>query len=341
MIDLSTRYLGLNLATPLVASASPLTKQLDGFRRLEDGGASAIVMHSLYEEEIEYDQLSHDHFLEYGTESFAEALDYVPFPQTSPGPDSYLELLQAAKKAVDVPIIASLNGDTPGGWTRYASMLEEAGADALELNIFFLATDTDTTGAEIEDRTVGILRDVRELVRIPVAIKMSTFYSSVANMAARLAAAGADGLLLFNRFYQPDVDLEEFEVLPRLTLSTPESARLAVRWIGLLHGTVPADLALTSGVHDANESLKGIAAGATVTMMTSEILKNGPQRFREIERDMVTWLEEKEYDSVAQLRGALSRRGVRDEDAFTRANYKATLDAWRPDSTGFDPIGRR
>jgi len=341
MIDLSTRYLGLNLATPLVASASPLTKQLDGFRRLEDGGASAIVMHSLYEEEIEYDQLSHDHFLEYGTESFAEALDYVPFPQTSPGPDSYLELLQAAKKAVDVPIIASLNGDTPGGWTRYASMLEEAGADALELNIFFLGTDTETTGAEIEDRTVGILRDVRELIRIPVAIKMSTFYSSVANMAARLAAAGADGLLLFNRFYQPDVDLEEFEVLPRLTLSTPESARLAVRWIGLLHGAVPADLALTSGVHDANEALKGIAAGATVTMMTSEILKNGPQRFREIERDMVTWLEEKEYDSVAQLRGALSRRGVRDEDAFTRANYKATLDAWRPDSTGFDPIGRR
>jgi len=341
MIDLKTRYLGLDLASPLVASASPLTKQLDGFRRLEDGGASAIVMHSLYEEEIEYDQLAHDHFLEYGTESFAEALDFVPCPQTSPGPENYLQLRQSAKKAVDVPIIASLNGDTPGGWTRYARMLEEAGADALELNIFFLASDPSMTGSDIEDQTIGILRDVRELVNIPVAVKMSTFYSSIANMSDRLANAGAYGLLLFNRFYQPDVDLEEFEVLPRLTLSTPESARIAVCWIGLLYRVVQADLALTSGVHNAHEALKGIAAGATVTMMTSEILKNGTHRFGEIERDMITWLEEHEYDSVAQLRGALSRSGVRDEAAFTRANYKATLDAWRPDTTAIDPVGRR
>ena len=341
MIDLSTRYLGLPLASPLVASASPLTKELDGFRRLEDGGASAIVMHSLYEEEIVAEQEAFDHYLGYGTESFAEALDYIPIPRTTPGPERYLELLRAAKRAVDVPIIASLNGDTPGGWTHYAAMLEEAGADALELNVFFLPTEPDVSGAQIEARTVEILRDVREMVRIPVSVKLSPFWSSTLHMASRLAEAGADGLVLFNRFYQPDVDLEAFEVLPRLALSTPEEARLAVRWIGLLHGQVPVDLAHTSGVHDAEGALKGIAAGATVAMMTSEILRAGPQRFGEIERAMRLWLAEHEYESIGQLRGAMSRRGTRDEEAFTRANYKATLDAWRPEPTGADPLGKR
>ncbi len=339
MIDLRTRYLGLDLANPLVASSSPLTKNLDGFRILEDGGASAIVMHSLYEEEIKGEQAAHDHFMDYGTEAFAEALDYVPIPQTTPGPESYLELLRSAKAAVDVPVIASLNGDTPGGWTRYAAMLEEAGADALELNVFFLPTDPTVSGNEIEDRTVAVLRDVRELVSIPVAVKLSPFWSATMHMASRLSESGADGLVLFNRFYQPDVDLDEFEVLPRLTLSTPEEARLGVRWIGLLYGHVPADMALTSGVHDAYGALKGVAAGATVTMMTSEILRRGPARFAEIERDMLVWLEENEYASIGQLRGAMSRRGARDEEAFSRAQYKATLDTWRPEPMRKDPVG--
>jgi len=341
MIDLNTRYLGLDLASPLVASASPMTKELDGFRQLEDGGAAAIVMHSLFEEEIEGEQAAFDHFLTYGTESFAEALDYSPIPETSPGPERYLALLRSAKKAVDVPVIASLNGDSPGGWTGYAAMLEEAGADALELNLFFLPTDPDVPGSVIEDRTVEILREVRRRVDIPVAVKVSPFWSATMHMAARLADAGADGLVLFNRFYQPDVDLDEFEVRPRLALSTPEEARLAVRWIGLLFGHLPVDLAQTTGVHDASGALKGVAAGATVTMMTSEILRRGPQRFREVEHAMMVWLGDHEYDSIAQLRGAMSRRGTRDEEGFTRANYKATLDAWRPDPIGFGPIRNR
>lgn len=333
MTDLRTRYLGLDLASPLVASASPITKELDGVRQLEDGGAAAIVMHSLFEEEILGEQEAFHHFLAYGTESFAEALDYAPPAQTTPGPEGYLELVRGAKEAVDVPVIASLNGATPGGWTRYAGLLEQAGADALELNLFFLPTDPATTGTQIEDRTVGVLRDVRELVSIPVAVKLSPFWSATMRVADRLADAGADGLVLFNRFYQPDVDLDALEVRPRLALSTPEEARLGVRWIGLLHGVVPADLALTSGVHDADTALKGIAAGAAVTMMTSEILRNGPGRFAAIEADLRHWLEENEYASVAQLRGSMSRRGSRDEQAFSRANYKATLDSWRPELT--------
>ncbi|MDZ7799823.1 MAG: dihydroorotate dehydrogenase-like protein [Trueperaceae bacterium] len=315
-----------------MASASPLTKEPDGFRRLEDGGAAAIVMHSLFEEEIQGEQDAFDHYLAYGTESFAEALDYVPTPQRSPGPEGYLELLRGAKEAVDVPVIASLNGATPGGWTRYATLLEEAGADALELNVFFLPTDPDVTGTEIEDRTASVLRDVRELVSIPVAVKVSPYWSATMRMADRLADAGADALVLFNRFYQPDIDLDALEVRPRLALSTPEEARLGVRWIGLLHGLVPADLALTSGVHDAQTALKGIAAGASVTMLTSEILRNGPERFAAIEADMRAWLEDNEYVSAAQLRGSMSRKGMRDEEAFTRANYKATLDSWHPAS---------
>ncbi len=341
MIDLRTRYLGLELKSPLVASSSPLTKELDGFRRLEDGGAAAIVMHSLFEEEILGEQEAFDHYLAYGTESFAEALDYVPAPDQAPGPDRYLELLRSAKEAVDVPVIASLNGSTPGGWTRYAELLENAGADALELNVFFLPTDPSVSGQEIEDRTVGVLRDVRELATVPVAVKLSPYWSATMHMATRLSEAGANGLVLFNRFYQPDVDLELLEVRPRLALSAPEEARLAVRWIGLLHGQLPADLALTSGVHDGEGALKGVAAGATVTMLTSEILRNGEGRFGQIEAEMVAWLEENEYVSVSQLRGSMSRAGSRDEEAFSRANYKATLDSWRPEPTGRDPVGRR
>ena len=341
MIDLATRYLGLDLASPLVASSSPLTKELDGFRQLEDGGAAAIVMHSLFEEEILGEQDAFDHYLAYGTDSYAEALSYVPTPKESPGPERYLELVRSAKEAVDVPVIASLNGFTPGGWTRYADLLQQAGADALELNVFFLPTDPKVTGAEIEDRTVGVLRDVRELAKVPVAVKLSPYWSATMHMAMRMADAGADALVLFNRFYQPDVDLEELEVRPRLALSTPEEARLGVRWIGLLHGQVPADLALTSGVHDASGVLKGIAAGATVTMMTSEILRAGPHRFGEIAEQARAWLEENEYDSLQQLRGSMSHAGIGDEEAFARANYKATLDAWRPEPMAWDPIGKR
>jgi dihydroorotate dehydrogenase (fumarate) len=341
VIDLATRYLGLELSSPLVASSSPLTKDLDGFRQLEDGGAAAIVMHSLFEEEILGEQDAFDHYLAYGTESYAEAISYVPTPKESPGPERYLELVRSAKEAVDVPVIASLNGFTPGGWTRYADLLQEAGADALELNVFFLPTDPKVTGAEIEDRTVGVLRDVRELAKVPVAVKLSPYWSATMHMAMRLADAGADALVLFNRFYQPDVDLEELEVRPRLALSTPEEARLGVRWIGLLHGHVPADLALTSGVHDAMGVLKGIAAGATVTMMTSEILRAGPHRFGQIAEQARAWLEENEYASLQQLRGSMSHAGLGDEEAFARANYKATLDSWRREPMAWDPIGKR
>ncbi len=334
-IDLTTRYLGLDLAHPLVPSASPLSQTLDGIRRLEDAGASAVVMYSLFEEQIEHESLSLDHFLSYGAESHAEALSYFPEPQAfNVGPGGYLDLIRDAKGAVDIPIIGSLNGASPGGWTHYAKLIEEAGADALELNIYHIPTDPAVSGEDIERKYLDILRDVREMVRIPLSVKLSPYFSSMANMAQRLVRSGADGLALFNRFYQPDFDLEELEVGPHLVLSSSEELRLPLRWVAMLYGRVTADFALTSGVHTHTDVLKGLMAGASVTMMASELLRNGVWRITDILEDMQAWMLEREYVSVAQLKGSMSQQHVADPEAFERANYMKTLQSFRFDPTG-------
>jgi dihydroorotate dehydrogenase (fumarate) len=337
MIDLSTTYLGLRLAHPLVASASPLSYTLDGIRSLEDGGAAAIVMHSLFEEQIEEQAELLDHYLSYGAESFAEALGYFPEPKDyNLGPEEYLELIAAAKRAVDVPVIASLNGASPGGWTRYAKLMEDAGADALELNIYLLPTDLDVGSADIEQRMLDVLRDVRELVSIPLAVKLSPYLSAPANVAVRFGRAGADALVLFNRFYQPDLDLEELEVVPRVALSDSDDLRLPLRWIAILYGRLEAELALTGGVHSHIDALKGLMAGAQVAMATSALLKRGAGHMGVMRDAMRAWLDEREYASIEQLRGSMSQRHVANRDAFERANYMRTLQSWRPDPMGRD-----
>ena len=334
-VDLSTRYLGLDLAHPLVPSASPLSQTLDGIRRMEDAGASAVVMYSLFEEQITHESLSLEHYLSYGSESYAEALSYFPEPQDyNVGPDGYLELTRDAKASVDIPIIGSLNGSSPGGWTHYAKLIQDAGADALELNIYHVATDPSMSGDDVERLYLDVLRDVREMVSIPLAVKLSPYFSSMANMAQRLARSGADGLVLFNRFYQPDFDLEALEVGPHLVLSDSDELRLPLRWIAILYGRVQADFALTSGVHTHLDVLKGLMAGANVTMLASELLKNGIWRITDIVEDLKAWMTEHEYASVAQMLGSMSQQHVADAAAFERANYMRTLQSFRLDPTG-------
>jgi dihydroorotate dehydrogenase (fumarate) len=334
-VDLTTSYMGLNLEHPVVASASPLSYTLDGIQRLAAAGAAAIVMHSLFEEQLEHESKTLHHFLEYGTYSYAEALDYFPQPQQfRVGPDEYLELIRKAKQSVDVPIIGSLNGASPGGWTRYAKLIEEAGADGLELNLYFVPTNPAVSSMDVESMYLSVLRDIKEVVTIPVAVKLSPYFSSFANMAARLEKAGANALVLFNRFYQPDFDLEVLEVTPNLVLSQPHELRLPLTWIAVLYGRVPIDLALTSGVHSGSQVIKGLMAGANVTMMTSELLGHGVGRLCEVVREARTWLETHEYVSVAQLRGSMSQRNVSNPDAFERANYMKMLRSWQPDPTG-------
>ncbi len=334
-IDLSTRYLGLDLAHPVVPSASPLSQTLDGIRRMEDAGASAVVMYSLFEEQITQDSLSLEHYMTYGSESYAEALSYFPEPESyNVGPDGYLELIRDAKASVDIPIIGSLNGASPGGWTHYAKLIQDAGADALELNIYHVATDPTMTGDDIERLYLDVLRDVREMVTIPLAVKLSPYFSSMANMAQRLTRSGANGLVLFNRFYQPDFDLENLEVGPHLVLSDSEELRLPLRWIAILYGRVQTDFALTSGVHTHLDVLKGVMAGAGVTMLASELLKSGIWRITDILEDMKAWMTEREYASVAQMRGSMSQQHVSDPAAFERANYMRTLQSFRLDPTG-------
>lgn len=334
-VDLRTSWLGIPLAHPLVASASPLSKTLDGIRQLEDAGASAIVMFSLFEEEIEREAHALDHYLEFGAESHPEAIRYTPdVIEYGPGPEGYVDLIRRAKAAVDVPIIASLNGATPGGWTRYAHALEEAGADALELNLYHVPTDPTITGAEIERRYLEVVKSVRAQVRVPLAVKLGSNLSAPANVAAQLVGAGADGLVLFNRFYQPDLDLEALEVVPHLVLSDSDELRLPLRWVAILFGRVQADLAITSGVHGHIDVLKGMMAGARVTMVASELLKNGVGRIGPIVEDVRAWMIEHEYDSIAQMQGSLSQARAADPDAFERANYMRVLASWRPDTTG-------
>ena len=334
-MDLSTTYLGMKLKNPLVPSSSPLSRSLDTIRRLEDAGAAAIVMYSLFEEDINDASAQLDHYLSYFTEAFAEALTWFPDEREfHMGPEEYLNRIRRAKEAVDIPIIGSLNGHSIGGWIAYAQKIEEAGADALELNPYFVATDPAQTCSAEEENVLEILRAVRGSVSIPVALKMSPYYSATASMAHRLAEAGANGLALFNRFYQPDLDLQELEVVPRLVLSNSEEMRLPLRWVAILHGRIPVDLAITTGVHSHIDVLKGLMAGARVTMMASELLQNGIGRLGEILRDMVRWMEEREYKSVEEMQGSMSQQNVGDPADFARANYRQVLHSWRPDPAG-------
>jgi dihydroorotate dehydrogenase (fumarate) len=328
-VDLRTRYLGLDLAHPIVASASPLTGSIDSLKRLQDAGVAAVVLPSLFEEQIEHDEMSAHNLMLYGAELSPEARGFFPEMQHySTGPDQYLALIDGAKKALAVPVIASLNGHTPGGWTGIARKLQDAGADAIELNVYFLAASVDDTGTEVERRYVELVESVARQVRIPVAVKVAPYFSAMANMASRLANAGASGLVLFNRFLQPDILLEELEVAPHLVLSTSDELRLALRWIAILRGRVNASLAATGGAHTADDVLKLLLAGADCVMLASSLLIKGPSHIGALVRGVQTWMTEREYASVAQLKGSLSQQACPDPDAFERANYMKALKSY-------------
>ena len=325
-MDLRSRYLGLDLRTPLVASSSPLTGTLDGLRRLEDAGASAVVLPSLFEEQIEQDALALHGALEAGAGVFAEALDYLP--DLSDGErevERYLELVAAARRALHIPVIASLNGTTPGGWTGCARRIEAAGAHALELNLYQVAADPAHSSAELERRDLELVAAVRASLRIPLAVKLSPYFTALAHFAHQLVSSGASGLVLFNRFYQPDLDLATLEVVPHLVLSRSDEMRLPLRWIGILRRRIDASLGATSGVHAAEDVLKLLLAGADATLLASGLLQQGPGLFGRIERELERWMEDRGYDSVEQLKGSVSQAASPDPEAFERANYLRTL----------------
>ena len=325
-MDLSTNYLGLKLRTPLVIGALSLSEDIDNIKRMEDAGASAIVLHSLFEEQLRQDRLELNRNLEQGTESFAEALNY--FPEAGEyrlGPEEYLRHIWRAKTTTKVPIIASLNGSSKGGWTDFARQIQRAGADALELNIYHIPTDLDQSGAMVEEMYLEILREVKAAVKIPVAVKLSPFFSNFANMAKRFDEAGANGLVLFNRFYQPDIDLETLEVKPNILLSTPMAMRLPLRWIAILYGKLAANLAATSGIHRASDVLKMLLAGADVTMLCSTVLRHGFPQIALIESELNQWMEDHDYVSVAQIKGSLSQKNCSEPAAFERAQYMKAL----------------
>lgn len=325
--DLTTTYLGLELENPVVIAACPLSGDMDWLRRLEEAGAAAAVLPSLFEEQIEHDEVEMTKVHEFGTESFAEALTYFPEPQgyTTAGPESYLETIGQAKKAVGIPIIASLNGHGKGGWVRYAKMMQEAGADALELNIYFVAADLALSAEDVESQYLDLVAAVKGSVSIPLAVKLGPHFSSMGNMARRLVAAGADGLVLFNRFIQPDIDLDNLETASHLALSTPHELLVPLRWIAILHGRINASLAATGGIHDAPAMLKALLAGADVGMIASAIYKHGPKHIGAILGGMREWMDEKEYASVEQLKGSMSRENCPDPSAFQRGNYMKAL----------------
>ena len=325
-MDLTTNYLGLKLRSPLVVSASPLSEDIDNIKRMEDAGAAAVVLYSLFEEQLRQDRLELNQNLQQGTDSFAESLTYFPEPgEFKLGPEEYLRHVWKAKQATRIPIIASLNGSSLGGWTDYARQIQQAGADALELNIYYIPTDMDLTGTEVEMTYLDILRAVKSEVTIPVAVKLSPFFSNFANMAKRLDDAGANGLVLFNRFYQPDVELESLEIKPNILLSTPMASRLPLRWIALLHGKLKASLAATSGIHRASDALKMLLVGADVTMLCSTVIRHGIPQIAMIEREMTDWLNEHEYESIRQLKGSLSQKNCPEPAAFERAQYMKAL----------------
>ena len=328
-LDLTTTYLGLQLKNPLVASASPLSKRLHLVRRMEDAGAAAIVMYSLFEEQINHESFELDHYLNRGTDTYAESLSYFPdLDYYNLGPEPYLEHLHHVKQTVGIPVIGSLNGISSGGWIDYAQKIEQAGADALELNIYYVPTDLDLTSAELEDEYVKLVKDVRAKIKIPIALKLSPYFTAFPNLAKRFVEAGANGLVLFNRFYQPDFDLDTLEVVPNLQLSTSYEMRLPLRWIAILYGRIQADLALTSGIHTAPDVIKAMMAGANVAMTTSALLESGTDRIKQILDGMQLWMEEHEYRSVAQMRGSMSQRSVNEPAAFERANYMKALSSY-------------
>jgi len=337
MIDLSTRYLGLALSSPLVASASPLCEELANIRRMEDAGASAVVLPSLFEEQITLESHHLDHHLSHGTESYAESLSYFPdMVAYNLGPDAYLEHLRRAKAAVGIPVIGSLNGASTGGWIEHARKIEAAGADALELNIYYVPTDPDMSAADVESRYVHLVRDVKASLRIPVAVKIGHAFSAPANLARRLDGAGADGLVLFNRFYLPDFDLERLEVVPRLTLSSSHELLVRLHWIAILYGHVGADLAVTGGVHTGEDALKAMMAGGRVAMTTSALLKHGIDHLRTMRSQIVEWMEGHEYASIHEMQGSMSYRSVREPAAFERANYMKVLSSYALPTDGGD-----
>ena len=329
MIDLTTKYLGLTLKNPLVVSASPLSEDAGNIRRMEDAGASAVVLPSLFEEQIHVESNTLDRFLSQGTESFAESLTYIPnMAGYRLGPDGYLEHLRRTKQTAGVPIIASLNGVSTGGWVGYAKKIEEAGADALELNIYFISTNAEMSGDRVEQMYVDLVAQVKASIRIPVAVKIGPYFSSMPNMARRLDQAGAAALVLFNRFYQPDFDLENLEVVPNLILSTPHELLLRLNWVAVLYGKIKADLAITGGVHTGLDVLKAMMAGARVAMMTSALLKNGVGHLATVQAELAKWMEEHEYESIHQMQGSMSQRAVADPSAFQRANYVKVLSSY-------------
>ncbi len=326
MVDLSTNYLGLELKNPLVASASPLSKKLDTVRQLEDAGVSAIVMYSLFEEQIVHESLALDHYLNMGTESYAESVTYFPdLGNYNTNADGYLEQIRKIKTSVEIPVIASLNGISTGGWVDFARKMEQAGADAIELNIYDVPSETVWTAQELEKRYVDLVRDVRACIHVPLAVKLSPFFTSIPNVAARLVQSGANGLVLFNRFIQPDLDIETLEVTPHLELSTSNELRLPLRWVAILSAKLQADLALTGGVHTAQDMVKAIMAGANVTMVASEFLANGIHRATEMVADLEQWLTQYEYTSVRQMRGSMNQKNVKEPNAFERGNYMKAL----------------
>lgn len=330
-MNLETKYLGLSLKNPLVPSASPLSSEVDTVKKMEDAGASAVVMYSLFEEQINAENQALDHFLTSSQESYAEALSYFPKPQTYNNlhAEDYLEQIEILKNAVDIPVIASINGVSKGGWMSYAKRMEEAGADAIELNIYYVAADPNLPSDKVEQMYINDLEAVKESVSIPVSVKLGPYFSSFGNMALRLEEAGADGLVLFNRFYQPDFDLEALEVQPSLELSSSFEKRLPLRWIAILRPHLKCSLAATTGIHTAQDVIKMILSGADVTMMASVLLYRGPRILKQILDEMALWMEEKEYQSLEEMKGAMSSASVADPSAFERANYIKILQGFR------------
>jgi dihydroorotate dehydrogenase (fumarate) len=330
MVNLKTKYLGLDLKNPIIPSASPLSKNLGTIKKLEDAGASAIVMYSLFEEQIEHDQMELHYHTTIHNESYAEALSYFPdFETNYMGPEEYLEQIRKAKESIGIPVIGSLNGSTPGGWTEYAKKIEQAGADALELNIYLLATDINKSSEEIEKIYIDILKSVKSSITIPVVMKISPYFSSLAGFAKKLDDSGADGLLLFNRFYQPDIDLDELEVVPNVLLSNPQSMRLPLRWIAILYGKIKADLAATSGIYSAQDVIKMTMVGAKATQIFAALHEYGIEHITKILNDMEQWMTEHEYDSLDMMRGSMSHQAVANPAAFERANYMKALNSFK------------
>jgi len=330
MVDLKTTYLGLELKNPIVASSSPLSEKVEKVQALEEAGVAAVVMYSLFEEQIIHESLELDHYLNRDAESYSEALSYFPeVGRYTLGPDAYIQQVKNLKAAVNIPVIGSLNGVSSGGWIEYAQKIEAVGADAIELNLYYLPTDLDLSSAELEKAYITLVNNICNKISIPVAVKLSASITAIPNFARRLVDAGAKGLVLFNRFYQPDFDLEKLEVVPNLILSSPAELRLPLRWIAILYGRVNADFALTSGVHKSTDLIKAMMAGAKVTMLASSLLKKGPKRAAKILANIETWLEENEYESIQQMQGSMSQQSIADPSAFERANYMKVLNSFK------------